>query len=104
MAYKIYDNMYDDIKDSYKDIQNDDEINTSCELPQVNNVFLLEKYDDSMNKRKQSLIQLRSPLNQRLLEEQSYYDRLERKNSMYVKGNVSENKCQECFFRESKYG
>ena len=91
MAYKIY-NMYDDIKDSYKDVHEDDEINASCELPRVNNAFFSDNYDSSMNERKQSLIQLRSPINQKLLEEQSYYDRLERKNSMYVKRNVSEQK------------
>ena len=70
MAYKIY-NMYDDIKDSYKDVHEDDEINASCELPRVNNAFFSDNYDSSMNERKQSLIQLRSPINQKLLEEQS---------------------------------
>ena len=70
----------------------DGENNVSCELPSVNNALSFDSYGKSLHERKQSLMQLRSPVNQKLLEDQGYYNKIGHKNAEYVKQNISDSK------------
>lgn len=56
-----------------------DEHNHSCEFPRVKKQIQIEEDYKDMNNRKQSLNQLRSPVNWKLLEDDTYCNQLERK-------------------------